>query len=325
MKSNGFKARFILMLVAVLVLSLVGCTQPANNAGVPRTNFSVMSAAPGGNWYNMSGGLASLLTEKIDGYSFSLEATGGSVENARRFMANESDLGPIYSSHLYELSKGGIGVSEGLPPSDAATILCQIYDSSHYFVTLKGSGITCMQDLQGKTVAVGPAGSGTTDNSLRVLDVLGIEVNEVECSYGDAARQLQDGKIDALGQGGHPASGIMELAATQDILIIPFSDEELDQIVELAPYFFKGEIPANTYNGQDEAVPVFCLNVYLAAHKDMPEDVVYNILEVLFSKEGQEYLAAVHPQWANVCDNPEAIKALGVPYHPGAAKYWAEH
>lgn len=309
------------MTIVAAALALVFFLCPQGEAA--SKNYSIVSAAPGGNWYTMVGAATGLYTKQIPGANFTIAGTGGSIENARRFVAGEADFGPIYSSNLYEMYNA-VGPAKGRPKSDAAQVMFEIYDSPHYFVTLKKSGIKSIKDLQGKKVALGAPGSGTTQNSRLVFDTLGMKVNSVELSFGDAARQLQDGRIDALGQGGAPASGIVELAATQEIVIIPFSDEELSKIIAVAPYYFKGQLKPGTYRGQAAAVPAFSVGVLFVAHKDMPEDLVYNVMKVTFEPESLSYLSKAHPEWKNARNHPEAVKQLGVKYHPGAAKYWAE-
>jgi TRAP-type uncharacterized transport system substrate-binding protein len=59
---------------------------------------------------------------------------------------------------------------------------------------------------------------------------LGIEVQGSEMQTADAARELQEGRIDAIGQTGAFATGLMELAAAKEILIRPYSEAEIQKI-----------------------------------------------------------------------------------------------
>lgn len=318
------KRKFFCLLVLALAVAFLGISTTNVQAAEKVKYFSMVSASPGGNWYTMVGAAVILYTEKIPGTKFTIAGSGGSVENSRRFAADDADFGPIYSSNLYEIYNG-TGAAKGRKPTDAAQVLCQIYDSPHYFVTLKGKGIKNISDLAGKRVALGPPGSGTSQNSKLAFKTLGIDVKGVELAFGDAARQLKDGKIDALGQGGAPASGIVELNATQDIEFVSFSPVELEKMVSLAPYYFKGAVPANTYKGQTKAVPTFVVAVFLAAHKSIPEDIVYKVLDATFSPDGMATLSRAHRYWKKASNNPDGVKQLGVKYHPGAVKYWQEH
>lgn len=306
----------IFMILCLIVVMSAGMV-----AAEERYAFSASN--PGGTWYTMSGGVVKLLNEKLPkDIRIDMIASGGSVLNARRMAGGEADITLSYSSHLWD-SWNGKGIMEGRP-SDNARILFEIYRSSHYFVTLANKGIKTMQDLEGRKVVLGSPGSGSSDNSRRTFKALDIDVDSVELAFGDAARALQDGKVDAMGMSGAPASGIVELAASKEIFIIPFSDEELDKIVQATPFFSKGVMPANTYEDQPNDVPCFSFSVYLVANKSVPEDVVYKVMNIIFSEEGKDYLADVHPQWKRMGNNPEAVAQVGIPYHPGAERFWNE-
>ena len=317
------KKCFGLSLIAAITLSLFAVAPQAQGADKAQ-RFSFSASNPGGTWYTMAGGLVQLLNDKMPPeYRFDIVASGGSVENTRRLAMGEADITLTYSSHLWE-AKNGKGILEGRA-SDVPRILFQLYSSSHYFVTLKDKNIRSMQDLAGKKVVLGSPGSGSSDNSRRSLAALGITVDESELAFKDAARALQDGHVDALGMSGHPASGIVELAASKDIYVIPFSQADLDKIVQVTPFFSKGEMPANVYKGQDNPVPCFFFSVYLAAAKSMPDDVAYKVVDIAFSPEGKKYLVSVHPQFKGITNNAAGVKQIGVPYHPGAEKYWQTH
>lgn len=330
MKKSFFK-KFLVVVLVISLFGLVGCAQenggtkePGEETSPAKTqHYSFVSSNPGGTWYNMVGGAVNLFNEKMDNVNFSIEASGGSVENTRRVASGEAEFGLAYASHMHEVWNG-IGAFEG-NASQTIRGLAEVTTSPHYFVTLKNKGITSMSDLKGKRVALGAPGSGTSYNSRAVLEALGIEVDATELSFSDAAQALQDGRIDALGQGGAPAAGVVELAAAQDIYIIPFTDEELDKFIAEKPSYDKGILPANTYEGQEEDVLTFEFSVFWIAHEDVDEDVVYECLKTAFDPEGFEYLSSVHPQWKTMQNNPQGLENIGVPYHPGAERYWSEH
>lgn len=285
--------------------------------------YSFSASNPGGTWYTMAGGLIQLYNNNLPAdVRIDMVASGGSVENTRRMAMGDADITLTYSSHLWE-AKNGKGILEGRP-SDNPRVLFEVYSSSHYFVTLQGKNIRTMQDLQGKKVVLGSPGSGSSDNSRRSLSALGIKVTASELAFKDAARALQDGQVDAVGMSGHPASGLVELAATKDIFVIPFSDADLDKIVQATPFFDKGAMPANVYKGQTQPVPCFYFSVYLAAAKGVPADVTYKLMQATFSDEGKKFLTSVHPQFRGLRNNATGVKQIGVPYHPGAEKYWKE-
>lgn len=332
------KAMAIILTLVMCVAAFSGCgnktattTAPSGTtakeekpaaAPVATQNYSIVSSATGGLWYAMVSAAASLWTDEVPGVSVSVEGTAGSVENCRRFASGEADFGMVHANHLVA-SINGTGNMEG-NATDKIQVMCQAYDSPQYFITLKSKNIRCMEDLRGKKVVYGAAGSGASSQSQTALKVLGIEVDGSEMQTADAARELQEGRIDAVGQTGAFATGFMELAAAKEIYIIPYNDEEIQKMCDYSEWYFKGELPANVYQGQTEAVPCFSFPVLLCANKDVPEDVVYEIMKVTFSESGLNYLKTAHAQW-DPSNNPEVVARMGATYHPGAAKYWAEN
>lgn len=286
------------------------------------THYSFGSSNPGGVWYSMVGGLTNLLTEKMDGVTVTLLSTGGSVEDIRRLRMKDMDMSFVHASHTYQ-SWHGTGLFKDKSNKDI-TGVCQIYASPHYFVTLKKSGIKTMSDLEGKRVLLGPPGSGSAYNSQMALDMLGIKVEGKHLSYSEMASQMKDGHIDALGMSGAPASGITELAATEEIHVIPFSADEIKKITDSAPYYQAGELKAGMYKGQPEAVPSFQFVVSWIARKEIPEDKMYEMVKLAFQPESKAYLETVNRTWSEMTPNLENFKSLGVPVHPGALRYWKE-
>jgi TRAP transporter TAXI family solute receptor len=311
------KKRFFTVLV--LLALVVSFTQAQ---AVKRYSFS--GSNPGGTWYTMAGGIVQLLNDKMPPeIRFDMIGSGGSVENTRRLALNQADITLTYSSHMWE-AKNGKGIMDGRP-SDNIRVLMELYRSTHYVVTLKSKGIKTLQDLEGKKVVLGSPGSGSSDNSRRTFAALGIKVKESELAFADAARALQDGNADAVGMSGHPAAGLVELAMSKDIYVIPFSQSDLDKVTEANRYFDPGVMPANVYKGQTEPVPCFYFSVYLAVNKNMPYDVVAKIMEIILSPEGRKYLESVHPQFKGIRNNASGVKSIDIAYHPAAEAYWKAH
>ena len=312
----------VLFCIAMMVVAPMLFAGAKPEEKIKRYRFSTSNV--GGTWYTMAGGINTIFNSELgDRYMLDFIASGGSVENTRRLALGEAEITLSYGYHLYE-AVNGTGILQG-QPSKKPTIMFEIYDSSIYFVALKSSGITTMSDVQGKRVVLGPPGSGSTDNSRRVLESLGITVQEQELAFADGARAIQDGAADVLGMSGHPSSGIIELANTRDIIVIPFSNDEMDRIVKQTPFFTRGKIEANAYKGQTEEVQCPYFIVYLAASTDMSEQAVYDSLGVFFSPAGLSYLASVHSQFKPMREGKAGADAIGVPFHPGAIRFWNEN
>lgn len=85
---------------------------------------------------------------------------------------------------------------EGSDYSDIRAMFSTINNYLQVF-TLKDSGITSVEDLKGKTVSMGSAGSGGEMAGRMLLGVYGLDYNSVNAQFmgeSDGATALKDGK-----------------------------------------------------------------------------------------------------------------------------------
>ena len=141
-------------------------------------------------------------------------------------------------------------------------------------------------------------------------------------SYTDAVSLLKDGHAQAFTLGTTiPASSILDLASGRDIRLLGVDDAEVAAMKKINPGYTVAEIPANTYPKQDKPVKVIAYATHLIVSCKLPEQKVYAMAKAL---------TAGLPELVNINN---AIKGLttkqmaediGVPLHPGAAKFYKE-
>ena len=73
--------------------------------------------------------------------------------------------------------------------------------------------------------------------------------------------------------------------------------------------------------GEDKGVAAAALSTVLVARDDVPADDIYALTAAIFGKK--EDVAKLHARGGEL-DLEAAASAAGVPYHPGAARYFAE-
>ena len=95
-------------------------------------------------------------------------------------------------------------------------------------------------------------------------------------------------------------------------------DEHIAALQETSPYYSKYVIPEGTYEGVPETTTV-AVSAVIIARDDVDENDVYNIVSTIF--ENADSLA--HDK-AKELDLDFAAGVTNVPYHPGAARYFAE-
>ncbi|WP_026380820.1 TAXI family TRAP transporter solute-binding subunit [Afifella pfennigii] len=287
-----------------------------------KTSIAWGGSNPGGVMYYMVGVAGTELAKDLPDVNITQVTTGGSTENAKRLIKGELDMGIVYGSHVY-MAQEPTGPFEGGAKGDMLRGVAMAYQGPTYFVALADGGIQSMEDLAGKKVALGPPGSGTVFNCSNILTALNLldKIEPQMMTFADAGRALGNGQIDVLCQSSSPAAAVTELAETRDILLLPYSEEELATISETYPFYHQGTMPETVYRGVP-ATELPYTTVYWVAHERVPEDVVKRIVASAYKR--QEALAAGHKAWAQMKPDVENFEKLGVPMHPGAAAYYAE-
>ena len=182
--------------------------------------------------------------------------------------------------------------------------------------------IKSVADLKGKNVSIGSQGSGVYFNAMDFLaayDMTEADITPTYQSFADSAEALKDGKIDAaFVVAGAPTPAVTDLATSKDMYLISLDDEHVAKLQEISGAYTKSIIAAGTYAKQDEDIVTVGVKATIIANGQVSEDDAYTIVKTIF--EGKESIAhdkakELDLEYASVC---------GLPYHPGAAKYFAE-
>ncbi|MBF9030564.1 TAXI family TRAP transporter solute-binding subunit [Rhodobacterales bacterium HKCCE3408] len=304
---------------ALAASALVSLAVPA----VAQEQLSIATGGTGGVYYPMGGGLAEVINNHIDGYSATAEVTGASVENMGLVATGDADLA-IGLADTVAQAYSGTGRFEGqqLPMIRAVGSL---YANMVQIVALESSGITSLEDLRGRRVSVGAPGSGTEVNADAILQANGITYDDIEeqrLNFNETADALANGDIDAgFWSVGAPTSSILNLATTNDIVIIQLTEEELAAAAAADPTFAITTLAGGNYNGVDEDITVLGIPNVLVASSEMSDDLAYAITRAMF--ENIADLQAVHPA-ANETTVEFTMSATPIPLHPGALRYYEE-
>ena len=182
-----------------------------------------------------------------------------------------------------------------------------------------------MDDLRGKNVSIGAAGSGVYFNAMDFLaayDMTEADINPQYLSFGDSAEALRDGKIDAaFVVAGAPTVAVVDLCATKGAYLVGLDDEHVAKLKEINGAYTECIIPAGTYDGIDTDTKTVAVKAIIIANGDVTDDEAYTIVSTIF--ENAADITTQHAKGAELDLNYAA--ECGLNYHPGAAKYFAEN
>lgn len=293
-------------------------------AGGDRGQFlSIATGGTGGVYYPYGGGIAKVLNDHLPGIRATAEVTSASVDNLKLIRDGKADLAFTLADTLVDATAGA-GAFSGAPVPAAS--LAVLYSNYTQLVTLSRSGILSVADLRGKTVSTGSAGSGTEVIANRVLAAAGLDpardVRRQALGASESSDALKDGKVDAFfWSGGLPTGAVQDLAHTSGVTIrlIPTADLLPALQRDHGDLYFPLQIPAGAYPGVEGAVPVVGVANVLVVHRDMDEQLAYDITRLLFEHQGE--LAAIHPE-ARTLSRDAAQQGSPAPFHPGATRFY---
>lgn len=87
------------------------------------------------------------------------------------------------------------------------------------------------------------------------------------------------------------------------------------------PAYHSAMIPANTYDGQPEAVPTVAIVNILVTRSDVPDELAYQMTKLLF--ENLPRLGNAHSAAKDITLE-NATRNLPIALHPGAERYYTE-
>jgi uncharacterized protein len=284
----------------------------------------VGTSTVGGSYYMYGGGLSSYINKNLKGINITSRTTQGSVENCRLITSKAIDLAFINAVAVDERTRG-LGSFKGDSAQDMRGVVIVDVAARHW-VALKDSGIRKMEDLKGKRVSIGAPGSGGANSSMHELRVFGLEdkIKIFRLGFSESASNLKDGHIDALAGGSSPPMpAIVDLATTRSIVLLPIDPERVAKLKAENPPYVKYIIKARIYKGIDVDVPTAGVPSCLFVHKDVPQDLIYQITKIMFQADCVKYMKTVYSSWEPETDEG-FFKSIGTPLHPGAVKFYKE-
>ncbi|MGB3274141.1 MAG: TAXI family TRAP transporter solute-binding subunit [Xanthobacteraceae bacterium] len=282
--------------------------------------LKMMTGPQGGSWIPLGGQLKDMWEKAIPGLSVQA-APGAGIANVRGVDEGKADVG--FGNSISTVD----GLAGRAPFPKATTNVCNLatlYPQYFQLVANADSGISKVADIKGKAITTQQRGNTGELITRQMLEVNGITYNDVKVSfvgYTDSVNQMKDGHAQAFALGTQiPAGSIMDLAAARDIKMIDQSDS-YEKMRKLNPGYTLMTIPKGTYPKQNSDVKVIGYATHLVVSCKLPADQVYTMVKTIAANT--KTLATVAKP-IETLDAKGMAEDIGVPFHPGAAKFYKE-
>lgn len=304
-----------------LALALAGGLALSAAPATAQETLRLMTGPQGGVWVPIGGALKNIWERGIPGITVQT-LPGAGVANVRGVDENRAEIG--FGNSISTVD----GLRGAAPFPREARNVCNIgslYPQWFQVVALADSGINRIEDMRGRPIALQPRGNTAEVVTQHVLRAAGLSYSDVrpsfQASYTDAVGLLRDGHAQAFTLGTTiPASSVMDLASARNI-----------RFIDLAPYVarmreinpgYRGEpLPAGTYPQQQGTPTKITYTAHLITACNRNPEQVYQMTKLLW--ENVDTLRNIVGAMRQSTPATGAAD-IGVPLHPGAARYYRE-
>ena len=302
---------------AIAFLVVGGCRTTEKKTHIPVVRMATIL----GRLMNpLAVNLSKVLPERFPA-RFEVRKIGLSGEYPRLLENGEIELAMIQTDLAYVAYTQGLGASP--QPMRKLRGVAVLYTTPLHLLVTDSSHISSVQDLRGKRVFAGAAGSPTEFTANMSLQGLGLSLRDMQIQRlpdAELARSLRAGELDAVFyRGNDPYPAIQEMMQVPGVKFVSMSRNEIETIRAYHPFLQSTSIPAGMYGNHAEIETVGG-DMLLACRADLPDELVYWVTRTLF--ESLPELASSLPSLRRL--DPEHVQASPVPLHPGAARFYRE-
>jgi uncharacterized protein len=204
--------------------------------------------------------------------------------------------------------------------------LANLYKQYYQMIVWDDSGIKTVADLKGKRISPSMKGQTGEFASRMVLQVYGLSYKDMAkvqfVNYNDTVALMKDGHCDAyMLVTTIPAATIMDLASTRKIRLLSMSEDKIKALRELNAGYVRRVVPKGTYHGVDYDVQGVGWYTHMIISAKLPDDLVYKMTKSIVNNL---------PRYGSIVKSmkdttkEDLAEDIGIPFHPGAAKYYKE-
>lgn len=302
---------------AICTLALLVPVGPAAAQEAIRIGTSSVGSA----FYAIAIGASEIIT-KHAGINATAEPVGGSSANVRGLDAKRIEFALANSFAAFT---GYYGTHNFKKPVELRLVM-QGQASFRWMLVRKGSDVTKLSDLKGKTIVA-------KRRALPEIELVWKAMQAVSGVTGvKTVATTNSPQAYKAFRAGSIAAGVMPFSRRAAAVAKPMQDGVIDflylskadrdaMLKRLPPMMWASTFPKGSYKGQSRDVHLIGLNTYFLARPGVSDDTVYKVAKAILenTKEfGSYHKAAL--QW----NLNRALKNVPLPFHDGAIAYFKE-
>lgn len=327
-KTSIFR-RFLSFVLMILWAFMLTISSQLSYAAEKEKRIAIGGGSTGGGTYFLvSTAMASIISKYLPGHLANAQNTGGGPQNINLLKMKKVHFGLAANIQADDAYKG-LGDFKGNQVSELRAVTGG-YQYGVYFIVPKDSPIKDYRDVVGKSICVGPhGGSFWPDVKFHLLYGYGVNFSEFKpmyLAYEHAINSLRDGRVDGTFNpcGTEPATragAVVDIASTGNVRFVSITDEGINKVRKEFPSYVPVTIPPNFFANQNYTFKTLATPTCVVTSADVEDEMVYNFIKTLY-KQKKEFME-IYAGAENYV-NPEKLKYITIPLHPGAVRFYKE-
>jgi len=274
---------------------------------------------------------AELITKQVPCVSASA-TTGSFVANALAVNQKRHTIGQGDPNTLYIATKGRDEKFKGKEPKDLRFINAFHHGAFHIFVP-KNHPIKAVKEIATypcRNVMVVSRLGGTYTWVSKIFEAYGSSFEDLQKRGGSLAFVDYQGGVDLMKDGQAdimlvhttiPNSSVMDIDTNPGCRFLEMEPEIIEKLTKLIPGFVPVTIPGGSYRNMPNDYRSIGVYFHHFTHKDVSEDLIYKVTKIFW--ENVKEFQVLGP-WGKAIKLETALRAVNIPVHPGAARFYRE-
>ena len=323
---------FVWALVALPVMTGLMASPGAQAAGKVQ-NIHIIMGPMGGTMYPIGALMADIFSKNIPNIRTNV-SPGGSITNIVACDTNKAQMGHTTSEMAFSAIQGREPFKKAHQDFRG---MFKFMNMGVQFVISNDSPVRTMAEIKEKKyplkLAVNPRGNVSELMAREILGQYGITYDTIKewggkvnfASHADMGSLYRDRHIEAMVlYTSIPAPAFVEADLARPLSLLQMDDDLIGYLKAtygLDPLV----VPKGTYKGMKEDTTLLTGGILIVCNKDLPEDLVYTAMKLLFEPDNLKRLTGMHKQIeAYLSSLDKAAQGMSIPFHPGAEKFFKE-
>jgi TRAP transporter TAXI family solute receptor len=320
------------IVTAVLAVAVAATAQSLP----PRRSFEIATGPAAGTYFPAGEMIARIVShppgmarcEKSPlcgppGVIVSAKSSDGAVANVLAVNAGQIASG-LAQANVIADAVAGRGEFRHAGRQTHIRVMADLFTEQLQLVVPRRSPIRSVADLKGKRISLGNPNSGSDVIAGEILKAYRVRpARIVRETYETSGGLMREGKLDAFFfLGGAPALLIADMVNRGQARLVPIDGKGRTKLLAAVDGVTADAIPARAYQGTGR-IETVSSRTYWIVRDSAPNEAVYDLVRALYHP-GNRALLDQNAMDTGRIRIGDAASLVGVPLHPGAARYYRE-